>query len=46
MKFCVAVIIYDNGNTEFHGVKTLTAIAIGPDHAEFIDPITGHLQLL
>jgi peptidyl-tRNA hydrolase, PTH2 family len=39
-------IIYDNGNTEFRGVKTLTAIAIGPDHAEFIDPITGHLQLL
>ena len=39
-------IIYDNGNTEFHGVKTLTAIAIGPDYAEKIDVVTGSLQLL
>jgi peptidyl-tRNA hydrolase, PTH2 family len=39
-------IIYDNGNTEFHGVKTLTAIAIGPDYSDKIDKITGDLSLL
>ena len=39
-------LIEDNGNTEFHGVKTPTCIAIGPDDAEKIDAITGKLKLL
>jgi len=38
--------IYDAGRTEFHGEKTLTCCAIGPDYPERIDPITGHLSLL
>lgn len=38
--------IVDAGRTEFHGVPTKTAIAIGPAYAEDIDPITGHLKLL
>ncbi len=37
--------IIDEGNTEFHGVKTKTCLAIGPNKAEDIDRITGHLQL-
>lgn len=39
-------IIVDAGLTEFHGEKTLTCVAIGPDTSEKIDPITGHLILL
>ncbi len=38
--------IVDNGATEFHGVPTLTCIAIGPNKSEDIDKITGHLELL
>ena len=38
--------IQDNGLTEFHGVKTWTALAIGPAEADDIDKITGHLKLL
>lgn len=37
--------ITDVGNTEFHGVPTKTALAIGPDDADIIDEITGHLPL-
>lgn len=37
--------ITDNGYTEFHGVPTKTALAIGPDDANIIDEITGHLPL-
>jgi peptidyl-tRNA hydrolase, PTH2 family len=40
-----AEIIEDSGLTEFGGVPTLTAAAIGPDYDEKIDPITGHLAL-
>lgn len=36
----------DNGLTEFNGIPTNTCIAIGPDDAEKIDKITGHLTLL
>ncbi len=36
----------DNGETEFGNVKTVTAIAIGPDYSSKIDPITKDLQLL
>ena len=34
------VMITDNGTTEFNGVKTNTAIAIGPYHKEEMDKIT------
>jgi PTH2 family peptidyl-tRNA hydrolase len=40
------VMIEDNGLTEFHGVKTKTCIAIGPDWSVDIDKITGNLKLL
>lgn len=39
-------LIQDSGRTEFHGVPTYTALAIGPDYPEKIDPITGGLRLL
>ena len=39
-------LIQDSGATEFHGVPTYTAVAIGPDEAEKIDAITGQLKLL
>ena len=39
-------LIEDNGMTEFHGVKTVTAIAIGPAEDLYLRPITGHLPLL
>lgn len=38
-------LITDAGLTEFDGVPTKTCLAIGPDEAEKIDPITGHLKL-
>jgi len=34
-------LIEDHGHTEFHGVHTKTALAIGPARAEDIDLITG-----
>lgn len=37
--------VTDKGSTEFHGVPTNTCLAIGPDYAEKIDPITAHLKL-
>lgn len=39
-------LITDSGKTEFHGQPTRTCLAIGPDFAAKIDPITGHLELL
>jgi len=36
----------DLGLTEFNGVKTLTCAAFGPDEAEILDPLTGHLKPL
>lgn len=39
-------LITDSGKTEFHGEPTRTCLAIGPDIADKIDPITGHLELL
>lgn len=38
-------LIMDAGITEFHDVPTYTTVAIGPDKAEKIDPITGGLKL-
>jgi len=39
-------LITDAGKTEFGGVPTKTAVAIGPDRSDKIDPITGELPLL
>ena len=39
-------LIKDSGFTEFNGVPTYTAVAIGPDYPEAIDPLTKHLPLL
>ena len=38
-------LIRDSGKTEFNGVPTVTACAIGPDEPERIDAITGDLSL-
>lgn len=38
-------VIRDSGKTEFGGVPTYTACAIGPDFSEKIDAITGTLLL-
>lgn len=38
--------ITDSGRTEFHGVPTMTALAIGPTRSAYVDPITGGLTLL
>lgn len=39
-------LIQDAGQTEFHGVPTYTAVAVGPDEAEKVDAITKDLELL
>lgn len=38
-------LIRDSGRTEFGGVPTYTACAIGPDFSEKIDAVTGELNL-
>ena len=38
-------LIEDNGQTEFNGIKTKTALAIGPWWSDEIDQITGKLPL-
>lgn len=38
-------LVTDSGKTEFKE-PTKTCLAIGPDYASKIDPITGHLKLL
>lgn len=40
-----AHLITDSGLTEFNGQPTNTCVGIGPDYAEKIDGITGHLKL-
>ena len=40
-----AHVITDAGTTEFDGVPTITAIAIGPDWDELVDKVTGNLAL-
>ena len=42
----ISFLVTDSGLTEFHGIPTITALAIGPDISEKIDPITGELPLL
>tara|TARA_Y100000034_G_scaffold116828_1_gene155634 strand:+ start:3114 stop:3572 length:459 start_codon:yes stop_codon:yes gene_type:complete len=39
-------VVIDSGKTEFDGVPTKTCLALGPDEAERIDAISGHLPLL
>jgi PTH2 family peptidyl-tRNA hydrolase len=39
-------IVTDAGKTEFGGVPTKTAVAIGPAPLSDVDKITGHLKLL
>lgn len=41
----ICSLIEDSGLTEFAGVKTLTAVAVGPDCADQIDSITSLLRL-
>jgi peptidyl-tRNA hydrolase, PTH2 family len=38
-------LIHDSGKTEFAGVPTITALAIGPDLSVDIDHITGELSI-
>lgn len=42
----IAALIRDAGLTEFGGVPTYTALAVGPDRADRVDAITGELPLL
>jgi len=42
----LASLITDAGKTEFHGDRTRTAVAVGPDWSSKIDKVTGHLPLL
>ena len=44
-KGLVCTIIKDSGLTEFNGVPTLTAVAVGPDSEDKIDEVTKHLPL-
>ncbi len=41
----VCSLIQDAGLTEFGGVKTYTAVAIGPDSEDKVDVLTKHLPL-
>jgi peptidyl-tRNA hydrolase, PTH2 family len=38
-------LITDSGRTEFGGVPTITALAIGPDRSDLIDEVTGALAI-
>lgn len=42
----VCSLIQDSGLTEFAGVPTYTAVAIGPDRSDVVDAFTGGLPLL
>lgn len=44
-KGITVALIRDSGLTEFNGVPTLTALAIGPDKDDLIDSVTGKLSL-
>jgi peptidyl-tRNA hydrolase, PTH2 family len=38
-------VITDSGRTEFGGIPTMTALAVGPDRSDVIDQVTGGLAL-
>ncbi len=40
-----AHLIRDAGRTEFDGIPTYTAVGIGPDSPDKIDPVTGEMEL-
>jgi peptidyl-tRNA hydrolase len=40
-----AYLVTDMGATEFHGVPTITALAIGPAWSDRVDLVTKHLKL-
>jgi PTH2 family peptidyl-tRNA hydrolase len=42
----ITSLIRDAGLTEFNGVATLTAVAVGPDREDSIDAVTKHLPLM
>jgi peptidyl-tRNA hydrolase, PTH2 family len=42
----ITALIQDAGLTEFGGVPTYTALAVGPDTEDRVDLITGALPLL
>ena len=42
---CTTCLITDSGLTEFNGVPTITALAIGPEPTFILDKITGGLTL-
>jgi len=42
----ICSLIRDSGKTEFNGIPTYTAVAVGPGASKDIDKITGHLKLL
>ena len=42
----ITALIQDAGLTEFGGVLTYTALAVGPDRADRVDAVTGTLPLL
>lgn len=41
----ICSLIKDAGLTEFGGIATLTAVAVGPDREDRVDAITKHLPL-
>lgn len=40
-----AKLVTDNGATEFNGAPTVTALAIGPEDSDALDPLFGNLKL-
>ncbi len=42
----LCALIQDAGLTEFNGIPTYTALSIGPEFEETLDPHTKHLPLL
>ena len=42
----ICSLIQDVGKTEFKGVPTYTAVAVGPAEVELVNSITGDLKLL